>query len=529
MTEGYYKHYDLGQDPFPDGIVDTVYYATPELEHRLELSKHLIDFSDRALLITGQKGAGKTAFLQRLKSEAEQHWLLTDLDIGGGESPEIILQSIYQQNNLDYQSGESVQTSIDLLAHHFKNNVSNNHINVFLVDNAQLLTASVLNLLIQLSKPAGAEQAVHLLMMSQEDISSLFINQDNEFLHKMDLPLLTEEQTGIYIRHRLGNPTPGFSELFSDQQVKQIYKTSAGIPALINQLAARTLQDPSLLAQSNQRPSWSLKALLLNGRFTLAFSLILVSLFVVVILNQTEQKQDEQKLVVDIKLPETNKEQQEAPDVQPEYIVEQPQEPGSGPNVYLDEEAEEAEEVTPPVEEITSELAEIENTVLNEVPAVVTETSAIQSDAVEQSLEETDTASDDDIEIPVAEVMSEVVPEEVMTEESIASEENVSSSTPGGFKGTSWLKQQAANQYVLQLMGAHDPEVINKVLAANPSIFDKVARFTTVNNNKLWYVLLYGLFQDRDTAIADVKNLPKSLQALSPWPRSIASIHADLR
>jgi DamX protein len=57
---------------------------------------------------------------------------------------------------------------------------------------------------------------------------------------------------------------------------------------------------------------------------------------------------------------------------------------------------------------------------------------------------------------------------------------------------------------------------------------EKLSMFLTVNQNKPWYVLVYGLYKDRDSAVAGVPNLPADVQTMSPWPRQIVTIHKAL-
>ncbi len=521
----YFSAYDLEQDPFPVETVDDTYYAISELEHRLELTQHLINFSDRILLFTGDSGLGKTAFLNRLSSEAEQHWVLSRLDITGGETQLQILESLFQQNQLDFHAGLLTESALQQLSARFENNIQNGFKNVLLVDDAQLLTASALNLLLLLNRPTTNDQVVHLVIMSSEDISSLLVQQENDYLHKLELPLLSEEQTFGYIRHRMRNAEPGFDQLFKPDQLKNIYKTSGGNPGLINQLAARSLQDPSIAGQQKQtRSALSFATALLDGRVTIIISLLLVTAFVVVVLNQ---ETEETKEKIDIALPQT----QSTPPQPPKAEVIRPEadeivtieEPGKRPNEYLDETAEPAEDLPAPM------IAEQNRQPIEHAASATAEPVEVPVVAEPSATVEPEPESPVDTVETIAATSPE--PELIATEsgpEPASSEPKPAAQNTSGFKGADWLKQQAASKYVLQLIGAHDPDVINKLLAANPSIYDKVARFTTVNDDKRWYVLVYGLFDGRDQAAAHVPKLPKGLQALGPWPRSIASIQQDL-
>ncbi|MCG8324938.1 MAG: AAA family ATPase [Thiotrichales bacterium] len=505
--------------------MDSVYYATPEIEHRLELVKHLTDFSDRILLLTGESGIGKTAFLQRLRLEADERWKITGIDIYGNENPEDVLKSIHEQNYLEYRSGESVQHSIQTLHNHFANNTQNSLVNVLLIDDAHRLTASILNLLIQLSDPSASGSKLHLLMMSEEDISSLSQQDNGNHLHKMDIPALTVDQLPIYLRQRIGTADIDFDHVFSQDRINQIHKTSGGVPARINLLAAQVLQDPSLSAGRRSPRSIPVLGLLLNGRVTLVLSLILVTAFIVHVLSQEEVEETE---VISLDLPGET----ETTFARQEYTPQPVGDAGEGDSLNgtdLDETGQEPAAMIPDEQAQVIVLDDPEPggetvtvTLPEPVPVETDRETPEQPVPMEPVTEPESVTGQSEAESMAAATPPEAVPVEVEPEARVTAE-------PAGFRDAAWLNRQAPEKYVLQLMGAHDPAIINKLLMGYPSINDQVARFTTVNNNKPWHVLVYGLFSNRDEALASVASLPGKLRALGPWPRSLASIQQDLR
>jgi DamX protein len=44
-----------------------------------------------------------------------------------------------------------------------------------------------------------------------------------------------------------------------------------------------------------------------------------------------------------------------------------------------------------------------------------------------------------------------------------------------------------------------------------------------------WYVLMYGIYPDREAALAGRNQLPKTLQNNKPWPRDLKSVHQAIR
>lgn len=53
--------------------------------------------------------------------------------------------------------------------------------------------------------------------------------------------------------------------------------------------------------------------------------------------------------------------------------------------------------------------------------------------------------------------------------------------------------------------------------------------FTTIYKGGPWHVVVYGRYPSRETAMADVKNLPAALRRLKPWARTVSGVQSDIR
>ncbi len=96
-------------------------------------------------------------------------------------------------------------------------------------------------------------------------------------------------------------------------------------------------------------------------------------------------------------------------------------------------------------------------------------------------------------------------------------------------KQESWLLTQPSTAYTLQLLGAHDVATLNSFLQKYTST-EQLALFKTHYHGQAWYILLQGIYPDRQHALQAVEQLPASLRAtIQPWPRSLASVQARLR
>ncbi|MBF8270491.1 MAG: hypothetical protein HW386_2200 [Gammaproteobacteria bacterium] len=98
-----------------------------------------------------------------------------------------------------------------------------------------------------------------------------------------------------------------------------------------------------------------------------------------------------------------------------------------------------------------------------------------------------------------------------------------------GLKNDSWVRTQNPGNYVLQLIGARDIKTLEQYLEGVPEIRAKLAVITTYKAGKPWYVFIYGIYPNRETAVADVSKLPAVVRKGEPWPRTVASVLIDLQ
>ena len=98
-----------------------------------------------------------------------------------------------------------------------------------------------------------------------------------------------------------------------------------------------------------------------------------------------------------------------------------------------------------------------------------------------------------------------------------------------GLRDDNWVRAQDPGHYVLQLIGARDIRTLELYLADAPEIRSGLAVITTWNAGNPWYVFIYGIYPDRDAAVADLGRLPAVIRKGEPWPRTIASVLSDLQ
>ena len=91
-------------------------------------------------------------------------------------------------------------------------------------------------------------------------------------------------------------------------------------------------------------------------------------------------------------------------------------------------------------------------------------------------------------------------------------------------KDINWLVSQHSEKYVLQLVSAIKEETIANYLAFFGDRNESIIEFTASIDGQKHYILLYGPFDNRDLAYAQIEKLPQKARQIKPWVRTIKSI-----
>lgn len=83
---------------------------------------------------------------------------------------------------------------------------------------------------------------------------------------------------------------------------------------------------------------------------------------------------------------------------------------------------------------------------------------------------------------------------------------------------------QAASRYTLQVLGTRSESSAQSFVRTQGAGY---RYFRKLHQGQPLFVVTYGSFASRDEAQAAIKNLPASVQASKPWPRTLASIQQE--
>lgn len=483
----YFKALNLDQDPFQSNYSKLSFFTTPELQHRLDLIKHLLEFSQQILLVRGLPKVGKTAFCQHLKATSDAEWINHQIDATEDIGPDALVKTILREHKDMLEESSETIAALNSYLEHCNLNA---RVPILFVDNVDKLNQASLRFIFQLMEFREQGTFIRVVLIGQET----FLQRLNEIaeelsntglIHSITIPAFNSEQTAAYLRHRL-RVCSGSDDMFSEKEVTRIHKVTAGIAGDINFLARQGLSDPAELVaeyplakkvETKNKNAWQIAKLILSS-MVLTFAIVVLWLFL-----QQDAETDIKTITVNL------------PPQPPKATFEimnvfDPHNAKPLPDAWLDE----------------------------SIAVVTTEVETINQDE-EKNLANGSvlTSSSLDIEAKsVAQTLSDAT-------------NKIGPIIAGINRSNDWLLAQPADHYVLQLISAVEIKTIAGFLRDTTLDKTQLAIYRTNKSGKDWQVLVYGLYPELEQARAAIASLPAKARAEKPWPKAILSIHEAIR
>jgi len=241
----YLEYYNLEENPFnitPDPRF--LYFS----HHHREAYDHLIYGIEQRkgfIELTGEVGSGKTtlcrAVLANLGEEVE-----TALILNPSLTESQLLRAMLNDFGLDVRGRDRLDYIEKLNEFLLEKNAEG--INVaLLIDEAQDLTPQVMEQVRLLSNlETDQHKLIQIVMCGQPELKKRLARPDLRQLRqritvRYHLPPLTQQETAMYIRHRLAVAGSNGGLEFDTAAVREIYRHSKGSPRVINALCDNAL------------------------------------------------------------------------------------------------------------------------------------------------------------------------------------------------------------------------------------------------------------------------------------------------
>ncbi|PIE41376.1 MAG: hypothetical protein CSA49_03760 [Gammaproteobacteria bacterium] len=502
------------EENFSEDKTAAPFYPGGGRQALLDQLVHLSRYGSPLLLLTGEKGIGKTALINQLAATLDPAiYKLVKLDAEMLADEHFIITRLAEGFALDL--GNQPKTAVNALVRYAKELDSYSQTPLLIIDNAQNLSSEAVTLLQLIITHAGssgfrclaafdAERAVDIPLLSDLMASDLDFQE-------ITVPLFDKAACADYLSYQIAAAGLG-AVVFSPEQIEQVFHQSKGNPDKAD-ILARQLLAKSLPRNSNRRQPFKLPVMPL-----------FIAAVVAVLLAASYWFED------------TEIPQPDEPGLSAETVAEKQQEKLSSEALAVDANMDEIDynfegEELEPVDVLQPVVAQIVKQKTEAVPASNSETDTVDAEAlpsekvVKNEVGQTKAVSTEPLPVETvsvkpAEITAVPVP--------VPAPAPANKPLPEFSQTEQRLLSLDSGTYTLQMLGAKEIATVDKFMSQYPGL-KELAYYKTRRKAQDWFVVIYGQYSSKKQARQALTGLPASIQAARPWPRSIASVQNDIR
>lgn len=241
----YYNFFGFREPPFSIAPDPRYLYLSERHKEALAHLMYGVKGQGGFIVITGEVGTGKTTISRCFIESVPEN-----VDIAIVLNPRLsvreLLSSICDELRIAHPPGSSIKHLVDLVNADLLEAYAAGRHKVLMIDEAQNLSAEVLEQLRLLTNLETAEKKLlQIILLGQPELQKMLARPELRQLNqrvtaRYHLGSLDRDELPAYLRYRL-SVAGQRAELFSPAVVKALYKRTGGIPRLINLISDRAL------------------------------------------------------------------------------------------------------------------------------------------------------------------------------------------------------------------------------------------------------------------------------------------------
>ena len=250
VRPSYLSAYGLTEAPFSDQHDDRFLYLNAALTERLELLKHYTQYGNLLLIVSGERGIGKSSLKQRFINTAQEEWQVCEIQSHTMMDASLLLKQVAHGFNITEPPHEPAAL-FEVLSSQLQYMHQASYVPILIIDDAHELPKDALQSLLYLAEHhSDQETALRIILFCEPEIEIMLDDPAIHSLrervtHSMEIPPLDETETAEYLRHRLAVAGLDGTSPFTPKLVHKIFKASEGIPSKINEYAHQNLLNDS--------------------------------------------------------------------------------------------------------------------------------------------------------------------------------------------------------------------------------------------------------------------------------------------
>lgn len=548
MDEAFIEHYQLTDDPFAARSAAFQFYK-PKRRSVLEQLIHFARYGQFLLVVSGPPGAGKTVLRHAVVAACKEQ--THNIVLTAANSRDASSVALQVAHGINSQTNDIIGLlhAIELMS------LTGKDVHI-LVDDAHLLDESALHLLQRLVQGNGVARA-RLFLFAEPALLNRLDEQaeleESPEYHLVELEPWSAEEMRGYLSTRLEAAGQDL-DLFTEQELEDIYARSGGWPGAINQVAKDVLiaamTEPAVPVPRAPFPYKQMIALLVVAfLFILAWylpdepskpqaptaelNLPSSSTPATVVVDSERQGASTQRIVLDLTQEEDVREPVQQHVQQPEPSVPPPTQAPIPPAPVQPLETETAQvaaiEPAPaepePAQPPAQPPAVVAPAPTPAEPAIAANVAAAKAEAKAEVKPKPKPEPKPEPK-PVAKPAPAPAPTPKAASEKPKVAEAVAARAGNNEADAAWYRQQPKQQFTLQLFATANERTARQFVQANGSA---AKYFRKTHQGRALYVVTYGSYASREAAVAAEEKLPASVRSNKPWVRTMGAIQQEIR